>query len=50
VERGFGILKSIAAPLLALSDRVAAAVPALRNVELAKALGNLLIAALLRAY
>jgi len=50
VERGFGILKTIAAPLLALSDRVASAVPALRNVELAKALGNLLIAALLRAY
>jgi len=50
VERGFGILKTIAAPLLALSDRVAAAVPALRNVELAKALGNLLIAALLRSY
>lgn len=50
VERGFGILKTIAAPLLALSDRVADAVPALRNVELAKALANLLIAALLRAY
>ena len=50
VERGFGILKTIAAPLLALSDRVAAAVPALRNVELAKTLGSLLIAALLRSY
>jgi transposase InsO family protein len=50
VERGFGILKTIAAPLLALSDRVAGIVPALRNVELAKALANLLIAALLRAY
>lgn len=50
VERGFGILKTIAAPLLALSDRVAGAVPALRNGELAKALGSLLIAAILRAY
>jgi hypothetical protein len=36
--------------VLTLSDRVAATVPALRNVELAKALGDLLIAALLRAY
>lgn len=50
VERGFGILKTIAAPLLALSDRVAGAAPALRNIELAKALGHLVIAALLRAY
>lgn len=50
VERGFGILKTIAAPLLALSDRAADAVPALRNVDLAKALGSLLISALLRSY
>jgi len=50
VERGFGILKTIAAPLLGLSDRVADAIPALRNVELAKPLATLLIAALLRAY
>jgi hypothetical protein len=50
VERGFGILKTIATPLLALSDRVAGIMPALRNAELAKGLGHLLIAALLRAY
>ena len=50
VERGFGILKTIAAPLLALSDRVASIMPALRNAELAKGLGHLLVAALLRAY
>lgn len=50
VERGFGILKTIAAPLFALSDRAASVVPALCNVELAKGLGHLLIAALLRAY
>jgi transposase InsO family protein len=50
VERGFGILKTIAAPLLALTDRVAQHVPLLRDVGLAKSLGHLLIAALLRAY
>jgi hypothetical protein len=50
VERGFGILKTIAAPLFALSDRAASVVPSLRNVELAKGLGHLLIVALLRAY
>jgi transposase InsO family protein len=50
VERGFGILKTIAAPLFALSDRIAAVMPILRNTELAKGLGHLQIAALLRAY
>jgi transposase InsO family protein len=40
VERGFGILKTIAAPLLALSDRVAKAVPQLCDAELAKGLGQ----------
>jgi transposase InsO family protein len=50
VERGFGILKTIAAPLLALSDRVAKAVPQLRDAELGKAVGHLVIATLLRAY
>ncbi len=50
VERGFGILKTIAAPLLALSDRVAKVVPALCSPELAKSLGHLLVAVLLRAY
>ena len=50
VERGFGILKTIAAPLFALSDHIASVLPTLRNPELAKGLGHLLIAALLRAY
>jgi transposase InsO family protein len=50
VERGFGILKTVAAPLLTLSDRVAQVVPALRDVELAKSLGHLLVVTLLRAY
>jgi hypothetical protein len=50
VERGFGILKTIAAPLLALSDRAAKVMPALRDPELAKELGHLVMTALLRAY
>jgi transposase InsO family protein len=50
VERGFGILKTIAAPLLALSDRVAKAVPQLRDAELGKGIGHLVVATLLRAY
>jgi hypothetical protein len=50
VERAFGTLKAIAAPLLALTDRVADRLPALRQPELAKALTHLLVAALLRAY
>lgn len=50
VERGFGILKAIAAPLLALSDRVAKIVPALCDPELAKNLGHLIVAVLLRSY
>lgn len=50
VERGFGILKTIAAPLFALTDRIAKVMPFLCNTELAKGLGHLQIAALLRAY
>lgn len=50
VERGFGTLKTIAAPVLALSDRIAKAVPQLRDVELAKSFGHLFIVTLLRAY
>ena len=50
VERGFGILKTIAAPLFTLSDRIAQLIPSLRDTELAKTLGHLLVATLLRAY
>jgi len=50
IERAFKTAKSIAAPLLALSDRLAHKSPALRNTRLAIALTTLLITALLKAY
>jgi len=50
VERAFGVVKQALAPLLALSDRLGAAVPALRRPDLARALGTLLVAVFLRVY
>lgn len=50
IERAFKTAKSIAAPLLALSDRLAQKLPALRNTRLAIALTTLLITALLKSY
>ncbi len=50
IERAFETAKSIAGPLLALTDRLAHKLPALRNTRLAIALSSLLITALLRAY
>jgi transposase InsO family protein len=50
VERAFATIKQIARPLLAITDRIADAIEALRNVELAKALTTVLLTALLRAY
>jgi hypothetical protein len=50
VERAFLTLKSIAAPVLRLTDRVAMAWPPLRDVELATSLTHMLLVALLRAY
>lgn len=50
VERAFGTVKSIAAPILDLTNRVALAVPALANAVLARAATTLLLTALLRAY
>ena len=50
IERAFGTVKSIARPLLAITDRLADAIEALRNVDLAKALTTVLLTALLRAY
>lgn len=50
VERALGTVKHIARPLLALTDRIAQTLPALRNTALAKAIANLVITALLRAY
>lgn len=50
VERAFGTIKTILAPLLSISDRLAARVPALTNPALARATVDVLLTALLRAY
>jgi len=50
IERAFGTVKSIARPLLAITDRLADAIEALRNVELAKSVTTVVLTALLRAY
>jgi len=50
VERAFGTLKSVAAPLLSLTDRLAERLPALRDVSLGKAFTTVVLTALLRAY
>ncbi|MCP4205046.1 MAG: transposase family protein [bacterium] len=50
IERAFGTVKRIASPLLALTDRVTDALPALSQPDLAIAVTTLLLAALLRAY
>ena len=50
VERGFGTVKNAAAPILALLDRVAAAVPQLQQPQLAKSVATLLVATFLRVY
>jgi hypothetical protein len=50
VERAFRTVKDIAAPLLKLTDRLAARVPALACPSLARATATLLVTALLRAY
>jgi hypothetical protein len=50
VERAFKTVKSIADPLLQLTNRIAARVPALRDTSLAKGVTTLVITALLKAY
>jgi hypothetical protein len=50
VERAFLTAKSIAAPLLSLTDRLAESIPALRDASVAKAAARLLISTILRAY
>lgn len=50
VERAFRTAKSIAAPLLTLTDKLAAAVPALKSASLAQAATRLVLSMLLRAY
>jgi hypothetical protein len=50
LERAFGILKPIVAPILSLTRRIAIAIPQLRDEEIAKASARLIVAAVLRAY
>ena len=50
LERAFRSVKTFAAPLLRLTDRLAAQIPALRDPELAKSATRVLLTALLRAY
>lgn len=50
VERGFGTLKNALAPILALLDRVATAVPTLQQPRLAQHVATLLVATFLRVY
>jgi transposase InsO family protein len=50
IERAFGIVKQIAKPILALTSKIAASVPQLKDREIAKATATLLLVALLKAY
>jgi hypothetical protein len=50
IERAFGTVKSIAAPIFFVLNLIAHAVPALHDTTLAKAAATLLLTALLRAY
>ncbi len=50
VERGFGTVKNALAPLLAVLNRLASAVPSLRQPVLARHVATLLVATFLRVY
>ena len=50
LERAFGSVKQIAAPIFNLTHRIAAALPKLQSAALAKASATLVLTALLRAY
>jgi hypothetical protein len=50
VERAFLTVKSIAGPILAITDRLATAFPKLRDPDLARAATRLVVIALVRAY
>lgn len=50
LERSFGTIKPLLAPLAAFTAQLAAAVPALRHAPLARLLGQLLISAMLEAH
>ena len=50
VERGFATLKNALVPILDVLNRVAGAVPSLRQPQLAKSVATLLVATFLRVY
>lgn len=50
IERAFGVLKTIAAPLLQITNHLAQTAPALARTDLAKAAVTVLLTALLKAY
>ncbi|HUQ81772.1 MAG TPA: hypothetical protein VM076_11560 [Gemmatimonadaceae bacterium] len=50
VERGFGTIKNALAPILDMLNRLAGAVPSLRQPELARHAATLLVATFLRVY
>jgi hypothetical protein len=50
IERAFGTVKRIAAPILSLTNRLAQAFPSFKDGALAKATVKLLLVALLKAY
>lgn len=50
LERSFGTIKPLLAPLAAFTAQLAAAVPTLRHSSLARVLGQLLISAMLEAH
>jgi hypothetical protein len=50
LERAWRTIKDALSPLLGLTDRLAAAVPAFKNTELARSLTELLVATFIRVY
>lgn len=50
LERSFGVVKHFLGPLLGLTAKLAEAVPALKDAELAKAFGRLLLGTYLRVF
>lgn len=50
IERAFGVLKPIIAPILSLTNRIATTIPRLADNEIAKASARLVVTAVLRAY
>jgi len=50
LERSWRTIKQALSPILALTDRLATAIPALKNTELARSFTELLVATFLRVY